>query len=105
MEARGFRDAHHEFVKRDAVIFGISPDKPAAQMKFKEKESLPFALLCDTDHKVAQSYGAWVEKTMYGIKRMGIERCTFLIAPDGKIKKVFPKVKADGHAAEVLASL
>ena len=78
---------------------------PAAQTKFKTKFQLPFTLLCDTDHAVAEAYGVWVEKSMYGKKYMGIERTTFLIGPDGTVSKVFPKVKVDGHAEEVLAAL
>jgi peroxiredoxin Q/BCP len=87
------------------VIVGVSPDKAAAQSKFKTKFDLPFTLLADTDHKVAEAYGAWVEKSMYGRKYMGIERSTFLIGADGKIKKIFRKVKPDGHAEEVYAAL
>ena len=87
------------------MVLGISPDTPQAQKKFKEKYDLPFALLADTDKKVAQAFGALKEKNMYGKKVMGIERTTFLIGPDGKIARIFPKVKAEGHAEEVLAAL
>lgn len=87
------------------MIVGVSPDKAAAQSKFKTKFDLPFTLLADTDHKVAEAYGTWVEKSMYGRKYMGIERSTFLIGADGKIKKIFRKVKPDGHAEEVYAAL
>ena len=86
-------------------MLGISPDKPAAQKKFQDKYSLPFWLLCDTDKAVAKSYGVLKEKSLYGRKYMGIERTTFVIAPDGKIAKVFPKVRADGHAQQVLDAL
>ncbi len=87
------------------MIVGASPDKPAAQAKFKQKYDLPFMLVADTDHRVAEDYGVWVEKSMYGRKYMGIERTTFLIGPDGKIKKIFRKVKPEGHADEVFAAL
>ncbi len=83
----------------------ISPDTPKAQAGFKEKECLPFTLLCDVDKKAAQAYGVWKEKNMYGKKVMGIERTTFLIDERGRIGKIFPKVKPAGHAAEVLAAL
>lgn len=87
------------------MIIGVSPDKSAAQSKFKDKFDLPFTLLSDVDHKVAEAYGAWVEKSMYGRKYMGMERCTFLIGPGGEIKKIFRKVKPDGHAQEVYEAL
>jgi peroxiredoxin Q/BCP len=84
---------------------GISPDKPGAQAKFKSKYSLPFTLLADEEKSVAQAFGVWKEKNMYGKKVMGIERSTFVIGPDGKIEKIYGKVKAKGHAAEVLVDL
>jgi peroxiredoxin Q/BCP len=87
------------------VVVGVSPDKPAAQAKFKDKFDLPFTLLSDVDHHVAEAYGTWVEKSMYGRKYMGIERSTFLIGKDGKIKKIFRKVKPEGHAEEVYEAL
>ena len=87
------------------MVLGISPDTPQAQKKFKEKYDLPFTLLCDTNKKVAQAFGVFKQKNMYGRKVMGIERTTFLIGPDGKIARIFPKVKAEGHAEEVLAAL
>lgn len=87
------------------MVLGISPDTPQAQKKFKEKYDLPFTLLCDTDKKVAQAFDVIKEKNMYGKKVMGIERTTFLIGPDGKLAHIFPKVKAEGHAEEVLAVL
>jgi len=87
------------------AVVGISPDTPAAQAKFKEKYSLPFALLCDVDKKVAEAYGVLQEKNMYGKMVLGIERTTFLIDGAGKIQKIFPKVKVDGHVEEVLAAL
>ena len=87
------------------MVLGISADTPATQKKFKEKYDLPFTLVCDTDKKVAQAYEVLKEKNMYGKKVIGIERTTFLIGPEGRITRVFPKVKADGHAEEVLAAL
>ena len=87
------------------MIVGVSPDKSAAQSKFKDKFDLPFTLLADTDHTVAETYGVWKEKSMYGRKYMGIERSTFLIGKDGKIHRIFHKVKPDGHAEEVYEAL
>ena len=84
---------------------GVSPDTPAAQEKFKKKFGLPFPLLCDVDREVANAYGVLKEKNMYGKMVLGIERTTFLIDAQGKIQKLFPKVKAEGHAEEVLAAL
>jgi thioredoxin-dependent peroxiredoxin len=104
-EACEFRDNSKKFTKADTVIVGVSPDKSAAQSKFKDKFDLPFTLLADLDHKVAESYGVWLEKSMYGRKYMGIERSTFLIGKDGKIRKIFHKVKPDGHAEQVLEAL
>jgi thioredoxin-dependent peroxiredoxin len=86
-------------------VVGVSPDSPAAQARFKEKYNLPFPLLSDEDHAMATAYGVWKEKNMYGKKSMGIERTTVIVDPAGKVKKVFPKVKVEGHAEEVLASL
>ncbi len=104
-ESCSFRDETPKFVAANTVIVGVSPDKSSAQAKFKAKFDLPFTLLADTDHKVAQDYGVWVEKSMYGKKYMGIDRTTFVIDPEGRIRKVFPKVKVEGHAAEVLAAI
>jgi thioredoxin-dependent peroxiredoxin len=100
-EAQGFSENSKKFAKAGAVILGVSPDKPAALAKFKEKYKLPFTLLSDVDHKVAEAYGTWVEKSMYGRTYMGVERSTFLIGKDGKIKQIFRKVKPDRHATEV----
>ena len=104
-EACAFRDDSPDFGKANAVIVGVSPDAPKAQAKFKEKYGLPFTLLADLDHKAAEAYGVWKEKSMYGKKYMGVERTTFVIGPDGKIKKIFPKVSVDGHSQEVLAAI
>lgn len=104
-EACEFRDTSNKFSKANTVIVGISPDASKAQAKFKDKFDLPFTLLADVDHKAAEAYGVWKEKSMYGKKYMGVERTTFVISPDGKIKKIFPKVKVEGHAEEVLAAI
>jgi thioredoxin-dependent peroxiredoxin len=104
-EACEFRDKFPAFSKAKAVVLGISPDKEKAQTTFKTKFGLPYHLLCDADHATADTYGVWVEKSLYGRKYMGIERTTFLIGPDGKIREIFRKVKPAGHAAEVLAKL
>jgi peroxiredoxin Q/BCP len=87
------------------AVLGISKDTPAAQKKFKEKYDLPFPLLSDADTKVQQAWGAWGEKNMYGNKTMGTIRTTVIVGPDGKVEKVFPKVKVEGHVAEVLGNL
>ncbi len=104
-EACQFRDASSKFSKANTVIVGVSPDQSKAQARFKEKFELPFTLLADSDHRAAEAYGVWKEKSMYGKKYMGIERTTFVIGPDSKIKKIFPKVKVEGHAEEVLATI
>ncbi|MEI9972063.1 MAG: thioredoxin-dependent thiol peroxidase [Ignavibacteriota bacterium] len=104
-EACEFRDDMKAIDKKGAVVVGVSPDKPAAQAKFKAKYDLPFTLLADEEKAAAEAYGVWKEKNMYGRKVMGIERTTFVIGPDGKIEKIYGKVKAKGHAAAVLAEL
>lgn len=104
-EACDFRDHQAELAGQDVVVLGVSPDSVASHEKFAAKYSLPFTLLSDEDHTVAEKYGVWVEKTMYGKKSMGIQRATFLIDPAGKIAAVWPKVKVDGHVAEVAAKL
>jgi peroxiredoxin Q/BCP len=105
VEACEFRDDSKEFARKGAVVVGVSPDKSAVQAKFKAKYDLPFTLLADSDRKVAEAYGVYKEKSMYGKKVMGIERTTFVIGPDGKIEKIYGKVKAAGHAAAVLGEL
>ncbi len=105
MEAREFREAEKNFAKKNAVIIGISPDTAQAQSRFKNKYDLSFTLLCDVEKTAAQAYGVYKEKNMYGKKVMGIERTTFLIGEDGRIKKIFPKVKPAGHAQQVFAEL
>ncbi|MGA3096625.1 MAG: thioredoxin-dependent thiol peroxidase [Bryobacteraceae bacterium] len=104
-EACEFRDGAKSFAKKGAVVVGVSPDTPAAQAKFKSKYGLPFTLLADEEKAAAQAYGVWKEKNLYGKKSMGIERTTFIIGPDGKIEKIYAKVKARGHAAKVLEDL
>jgi peroxiredoxin Q/BCP len=104
-EACEFRDGIQAFAKKGVAVVGVSPDKPAAQAKFKQKYDLPFTLLADEEKTAAQAYGVWQEKNMYGKMVMGIVRSTFIIGPDGKIEKVYAKVKAQGHAAAVLEAL
>ena len=104
-EACEFRDAEEGLSAQNTVVVGVSPDPAKAQTKFKQKFNLNFPLLCDVDHKVAEDYGVWVEKSMYGKKYMGIDRTTFIIDPDGKIARIFRKVKPAGHANEVLQAL
>jgi len=105
VEACEFRDYSKKFAKKDAVIVGISPDAVKSQAKFKDKYDLPFTLLCDVDKKAVEAYGVYQEKNMYGKKVMGIVRTTFVIGEDGRIAKIFTKVKALGHAEQVLAAL
>ena len=104
-QACEFRDNWKAVQAAGAVVIGVSPDGVASHGKFKGKYQLPFPLLADEDHAVAEAYGAWGEKSMYGRKYHGILRTTFVIGTDGKIEKVFQKVKPKGHAAEVLAAL
>ena len=104
-ESCGFRDQIKKFAKKDVEVIGISPDSTTRQAGFKTKYELPFMLLADVDKAAAQAYGVWKEKTNYGKKYMGIERTTFIIGKDGKIAKIFPKVKVDAHIEEVLAAL
>jgi len=104
-EACEFRDSWQSVRKAGAVVLGVSPDPVTAHLKFRKKYSLPFPLLADTDHVVAEAYGAWGEKSMYGRKYFGILRSTFIIDERGKVVKVFEKVKPKGHAGEVLAAL
>jgi thioredoxin-dependent peroxiredoxin len=105
VEACELRDAFPRFSKTNAVILGVSPDSVASHQKFKKKFELPFTLLADTDHAIADAYGVWVEKSMYGRKYMGVARTTFLVDAKGKISQVFEKVKPEGHAEAVLAAL
>ncbi len=104
-EACAFRDRSPELKKLGAKVFGISPDDVASHVKFKDKYKLNFPLLADSDHKLAEKFGAWREKNMYGKKKMCIVRSTFLIGPDGVVKKVWRSVKVDGHDAAVIDAL
>ena len=104
-EACAFRDGFADFKKRGAVIFGVSPDSVKSHDKFVEKFKLPFTLLADEDKKIVEAYGVWGEKSFMGKKYLGVSRVTFLIGPDGRIKKIWPTVKPEEHAAEVLAAL
>ncbi|MGD0967087.1 MAG: peroxiredoxin [Candidatus Aquilonibacter sp.] len=104
-EASQFRDLYPKFQRKDARIVGVSRDSAASHQKFKAKFGIPFTLLADTDSKLCDAFGVIVEKNMYGKKSMGVQRATFLIDGNGVIVKVWPKVKVDEHADEVLASL
>jgi thioredoxin-dependent peroxiredoxin len=104
-QACGIRDVYGDFRQRGAVVLGVSPDDEASHVRFKEKYSLPFTLLADPDHQVAERYGVWVEKTTYGKKSMGIKRSTFVIDADGRVAKALYGIKPEGHAERVLAAL
>jgi thioredoxin-dependent peroxiredoxin len=104
-EAQQFRDLAKDFEKADAIVIGVSPDSVESHCKFRDKHGLNFKLLADEDHALAEKYGLWVEKNMYGKKYWGVQRATFLIDAKGKIARVWPKVKPDGHAKEVLAAV
>jgi peroxiredoxin Q/BCP len=102
VEASGFRDVYSEFEERGAVVLGISPDNEASHVRFKEKYELPFTLLADPEHEVAEQYGVWGEKNYAGKKYMRISRTTFVIDADGNLVKAMQNVKPDGHAEKVL---
>lgn len=104
-EACAFRDRKNELTKLGAKIFGVSPDDVDSHVKFKNKFELNFPLLADPDHKLADAYGAWREKNMYGKKSMGVQRSTYLIDGDGKVAKVWKRVQVDGHDQEVIDAL
>ena len=104
-EACEFRDMNETITERGADVWGISPQGTASKRKFKEKFGLPFVLLADVGHAVADSYGSWVEKKNYGRTYMGIARRTFLVDPQGRIARTWEKVKPEGHAADVLSAL
>lgn len=104
-EACDFRDSLARFNKGDCVVLGISTDNVTSHEKFANKHSLTFPLLADEDHAIAEKYGVWVEKNMYGKKSFGIQRATFLIDKKGKIAAIWPKVKVDGHADQVAEKL
>ena len=105
VEACEFRDANETIKERGADVWGISPQGLASKRAFREKFGLPFTLLADEGHQVIESYGSWVEKHNYGKTYMGTARTTFIVDPDGRIARVWPKVKPEGHAADVLAAL
>ncbi len=104
-QACGIRDAYGEFERAGAVVLGVSPDDAAEHVKFKEKYGLPFTLLADPEHEVAERYGVWGEKRYGGRTYEGVNRTTFLIGPEGTVAKVMHDVKPDAHADDVLASL
>ncbi len=104
-EACSFRDDYSVYADAGVVILGVSPDSPKSHAKFKDKYNLPFTLLADEDHKICELYGAWGRKKFMGREYDGVLRTTFLIGADGKILRVFPDVKPDGHSKEVLAAL
>lgn len=104
-QACGIRDEYGEFEQVGAVVLGVSPDDERSHVEFKQKYRLPFTLLADPDHAVAEQYGVWGEKTYMGRKYLGVSRATFVIDEAGVVKKVFPKVKPATHAGDVLAVL
>ncbi|HEY3268224.1 MAG TPA: thioredoxin-dependent thiol peroxidase [Armatimonadota bacterium] len=104
-EACGFRDLAADFAAKGAAIYGISPDTSASHAKFINKFSLPFPLLADADKAVCEAYGVWTEKKNYGKTYMGVERTTFLIDETGRIARIWPKVKVEGHVDAVLEAL
>jgi thioredoxin-dependent peroxiredoxin len=104
-QACGIRDAWEAFERTGAVVLGVSPDDQRSHVEFKEKYDLPFALLADTDHATAESYGVWKEKSYAGKTYMGVERSTFVIDAEGKVAKKLQEVKPDTHADDVLAVL
>jgi peroxiredoxin Q/BCP len=104
-EACSFRDRKPELAAHGAVVLGVSPDDVASHGRFRDKYGLNFPLLADPGHKVAETYGAWREKTLYGKKSVGIQRSTFLIDSAGKVRRVWKRVDVDGHDAQVLAAL
>lgn len=104
-EACGIRDVFPRFEARDAVVLGVSPDDVESHKKFQQKYGLPFTLLADADHAVAEQYGVWGEKTMYGRTYWGVNRVTFLIDEDGRIERVYEKVTPQEHAEELLQAL
>ena len=104
-QACGIRDAYAKFERAGAVVLGVSPDSVASHVKFRDKYDLPFTLLADPDHEVAERYGVWGEKKYMGRTYMGVKRSTFVIGPDGTIAKVIHNVKPATHADDVLAVL
>lgn len=105
IEACQFRDLHAEIADEGAAVWGISPDGAASHARFRDKFGLPFTLLSDEDHAVAELYGAWALKQLYGRESLGIVRSTYLVDPDGRVARSWPRVRADGHAVEVRDAL
>lgn len=104
-QACSFRDAREDFASSATAVLGVSPDDVASHRKFRDKYGLNFPLLADTDHAVAEAYGAWGKKQMYGREYEGVHRSTFVIGPDGRIEKIYRRVKPVDHAEEILADL
>ena len=104
-QACGIRDAWEDFRKKGAVVLGVSPDDEGSHAKFREKYGLPFTLLADSDHKLTERYGFWVEKKNYGKTYMGVERSTVVIDAEGNVAKIFRRVKPEAHANQVLTAL
>lgn len=104
-QACAFRDARAEYEKAGARVIGVSPDNVPSHRKFADKYELPFTLLADPDHRVSTAYGVWKEKRLYGKTSMGVERTTFVIDAGGTIRRIFPRVRVDGHSAAVLEAL
>jgi thioredoxin-dependent peroxiredoxin len=104
-EAQGFREKYQEFAGHNTVVLGVSPDSIASHEQFAAKYDLPFPLLSDSEHRVGEAYGVWKERTMYGRTSMGTERSTFLIGPDGIIKRAWRGVRPEGHAEQVLEAV
>lgn len=104
-EACGIRDVWDALAATGAVVLGVSPDNVRSHSKFRDKYQLPFRLLADDDHQLAEAFGVWAEKKMWGHKYMGVLRTTFVIDPKGKVVKVFEKVKPANHAADILAAV
>ena len=102
-EACELRDTHKQIAAKNAIVLGVSPDSAESHEKFATKFNLPFSLVPDEDHRICEAYGVWKGKSMYGRKHMGVERSTFVVGPDGVIKKIFRKVKPAGHAEDVLS--
>jgi peroxiredoxin Q/BCP len=104
-EACTIAEVYDEFQRTNAIVLGVSKDSPASHQRFKQKHQLPFTLLADESTDMTQAYGAWQEKSMYGRKYMGTARVTYIIDPDGKVAKVYPKVTPASHAGELLRDL
>lgn len=105
VEACGLRDSYKDITKLNTVIFGVSPDSQKSHDKFITKFQLPFTLIPDEDKSISQAYGVWIEKSMYGKKYMGVARTTFIIDSNGKIAKIFEKVKPQGHNQEIIDAI